>query len=121
MCKAKEYTQSFLDLYNNMKKDFDGLVSENRKTDLMIQDILHKIENEKFNAAEGYCFSKQIKDIRTNRRSYKNELETMHSLMDCIQPVINNINTANKRVVELEKKQKDRKYTPRILKEVVSK
>jgi hypothetical protein len=120
MCMAKDYSQQFIDLFDNLNKDYQNLVGENRKTDLMIQDILHKIEFEEFNAAEGYCLAKQIKDIRVGRRDFKNELETMSSLIDTIKPVINNIKTANRKVVALEQKQKDRKYTPRILKEVAN-
>lgn len=35
-------------------------------------DILHKIEDSKFNACEGYYYAKMIKDIRNKRRQVKN-------------------------------------------------
>jgi hypothetical protein len=118
MCKAKEYTNQLTDILNNIGKDYNYYIQENRKTDLMIQDVLHKIEFDNFNAAEGYCLAKQIKDIRNDRRIYKNELETLQSLKMQLSPVMNTVKEVKNNIIKLEKKQKERIYKPRVLKEV---
>ena len=116
MCKAKEYIKQISNIYDNMQKEYKNLSTENSKTDLMMQDILHKIEFENFNACEGYKLAKQIKDVRAERRQYKNELEAMQSLMDSIKPTIKTIKKVEGKVIEIERKQKAKTYKPRVLK-----
>jgi len=116
VCKAKEYIGQISTIYDNMQKEYKNLSTENSKTDLMMQDILHKIEFENFNACEGYKLAKQIKDVRAERRQYKNELEAMQSLMDSIKPVIKTVRNAENKVIEIERKQKVRTYKPKVLK-----
>lgn len=116
MCKAKGYAKRFSNLYQDLKGEYSSLVEENKISDAMIQDLLHSIEFENFNVVQGYKLAKQIKDIRIQRRELKNEFEAMQSLYSFIQPMINKIEQADKRVDKILETQKRRIYTPRILK-----
>lgn len=49
----------------------DQLSIEDKKT----SDLLHYIENNKLSAFECYRLIKEMKDIRTNRRKIKNDME----------------------------------------------
>lgn len=80
MCKAIEYTNQLIEIYDNIENDFNTLKQELSQVDLYQQDILHIIESTNFNASEGYKLAKMIKDAREKRRVIKNELEPMQSL-----------------------------------------
>lgn len=77
MKKAVEYSIQLLKILNNMEEDFEILSDKNSEIESMQQDILHKIESEKFNSVEGYYLAKKIKDIRIIRRGIKNEYEAL--------------------------------------------
>jgi hypothetical protein len=77
MCKAKDYSEDLLILFDNIITEFNRLSHELSQVDLNEQRILHTIENKKFNASEGYKLSKQIHDNRKRRREIKNELEPL--------------------------------------------
>ena len=57
--------------------------------DLEEQDLLHYIETEKFNAAEGYKLSKKIKAIRLERRKVKNDLALVNLFQQNANKLIN--------------------------------
>lgn len=65
---------SAIDTLNKFEDRKNLLVNSLSELDLEQQDLLHYIENEKFNAVDGYKLSKKIKEIRTERRKVKNEL-----------------------------------------------
>jgi len=77
MCKAKIYSEQLLEIYSDIKHDFETLTNELSQVDLYEQDVLHMIENGKFNASDGYKFAKMIYDNRIKRREIKNELEPL--------------------------------------------
>ena len=77
MCKAKIYSEQLLEIYSDIKYDFETLTNELSQVDLYEQDVLHMIENGKFNASDGYKFAKMIYDNRIKRREIKNELEPL--------------------------------------------
>lgn len=116
MCKAIEYSNKVLKVYDEISKDFSILCDEQSKTDLMIQDILHTIENTNFNASEGYKYAKQLKDIRNGRRDIKNEHETLTILVQELKPVADKLRKINGTIAKLNEKQKTRIYIPRIIK-----
>lgn len=93
-------------LYGNK----EWLLQEESRLDLQINDIMHYIEFQDFNACDGYKLSKILKELRLQRRKVKNELELIKifSVQTC-----NNIargNTINS-ITGLE----DKKYAPRVL------
>lgn len=48
-------------------------------------DLEHKIENDNFNACEGYKLAKQLKEIRQERRKIKNEIAQLEPLYNYLQ------------------------------------
>lgn len=101
MCKAKEYSEKFLELYKQVEKDFKELSEEQRKYDLMEEDILHLIENNNFNVVNGYYYAKRLQEIRRARREIKNEVEAMMTLRDNLKQA--NFYKINNRIINKEK------------------
>ena len=50
-------------MHSDIKHDFETLTNELSQVDLYEQDVLHMIENGKFNASDGYKFSKMIYEV----------------------------------------------------------
>lgn len=101
MCKAKEYSEKFLELYKQVEKDFKELSKELSKYDLMEEDILHLIENNNFNVVNGYYYAKRLQEIRKVRREIKNELEAITMLKDNLKKV--NFYQINNKITSKEK------------------
>ena len=100
MCKAKNYSEQLLGIYSDIKHDFETLTNELSQVDLYEQDVLHMIENGKFNASDGYKFSKMIYDNRIKRREIKNELEPLQQLKTSfIDKNIQELNTSHQAVI----------------------
>ena len=120
MCKAKHYAEELLTVYEKVKNDINGLYVSLKETELKEQDYLHIIENEKFNASQGYLLSKLIKDNRTKRRDIKNEIHTLVNLKKSfVDKNIGNLKSLYgdiKRNDDMLNSLKERKvYIPRIL------
>ena len=80
MCKAKKYSEQLLNIYDEIENDLKYYNYHIRELVLLEQDLLHTIENGKFNVAEGYKLAKMIKDARNKCRDYKTEVETLLNL-----------------------------------------
>lgn len=128
MCRAKELSQKLVDTYNEIDVEFNRLGTIQSNIDLKQQDVLHYIENNNFSACEGYKLSKQLKDIRNERREIKTEIEAIKSLRDRIHQYKSNIIQTNEAIMKLEEKKEHLKeeylnkhkiYNNKILKEVV--
>ena len=120
MCKAKNYSEQLLGIYSDIKHDFEKLTNELSQSDLYEQDVLHMIENGKFNASDGYKFAKMIYDNRIKRREIKNELEPLMQLKTSfIDKNIQALNTAHQAVIIkdniLTNLTENKVYTPRII------
>jgi hypothetical protein len=121
MCKAKQYSEQLLNIYKSIEEDINTYDIELRKTEGYLQDIMHIIENENFNASEGYKLSKMIKDARIERRDLKNEIETLNILKKTyIQMSKKQLNKTSESIKEKDKQLgelKEKKiYVPRTLK-----
>ena len=78
--------------------------------DKSIDDILHLIEFERFNACEGYKYAKMLKDFREKRRQVKNYLEVIGYMEKMtIEDIVNQ--NASKTI----KGMLQRNYNPKIL------
>lgn len=119
MCKAKDYSENILSIYNKINEDFQSLNKELSQIDLYIQDILHKIENIKFNACEGYKFAKMIHEARIKRRTIKNELEPLFLLKQFTNKNLQSLKNAQKTIVKkdnlLTNLTENKIYNPRIV------
>ena len=86
------------------KEDKQGLVKALQEKDQEINDLLHKAEFEKLNAAEGYYLYKQLREARIARRKIKNDI-------DCLQLIKDNCNL--EKLQNGLKKMGDKCYHPR--------
>ena len=122
MCKAIEYSAKLLDTYEEIEKDFNRLTQKLSKYDKMQEVILHKIENDKFSACDGYKLAKEIKDIREQRRLVKNEITPLSLLKKSIEEQKNNLIKVNKSIESSARKlsnaMENKSYDPK-LKEVI--
>ena len=104
---------SIFENFVNMEEDIRSNIS---RQDLSEQDILHKIELDKFDACKGYKLAYMIKDIRNKRRIYKNKkriagqmiefsekyIKLLKNFKDNMQKAYNNIGKDNYKVKELK-------------------
>lgn len=120
MCKAVNLIEIIVSSIKEVDIEFDRLIKEQSRLDLTQEDLLHLIENDNFNAAEGYFYAKRLKDVRMERRDVKNELEPLASLRDSLHNQkleFGKIETRVKNIDVKLKRLKDNKvYSPRILK-----
>lgn len=102
MCKAKEYTERLIGIFNEIEQEYKNTYKELSRMDRAEQKIVHKIENINFDAATGYKFAKSIQDIRRKRRDVKNEISPLQSLKDSF--VSKHTSELNKILTTIEKK-----------------
>lgn len=71
---------SMLDSLQYVPKRYKILIENLNIAQGRITDLEHDIENTKFDIQKGYKYAKQLKDLRTERRQMKNEIEMLESL-----------------------------------------
>ena len=115
-----EYAQKWLnnistlsDIVSDAKGRRDLLKAEQKIVDGQIQDELHYIEFAKCNAYQGWLSWKRLQTLRQKRRSIKNELSVLDTMLN---KQVCNVNVADIRK-EIEKLD-DRHYSPRVLNEL---
>lgn len=114
MCKAREYTNKMIDLYGDIKEDFELLTKELSELDSLISDIKHAMEMENFSASRGYELAKMQQEALRKRRKVKNEMQTLHPLVQSLSIYIDRENSRLEKKEKSIEKQKDGKlYRPR--------
>jgi hypothetical protein len=72
----------FAEVIGNIEKEWlaaeDGIADADRE----LQDLLHRLEFDSFNAAEGYHLAKKVQAARIRRRELKNKQEVLKPLRD---------------------------------------
>ena len=109
----QEIKQKINDLSNTIQtllSEKDNLVNSLSEVNGKEQDILHYIEFNKFNAAEGYKLSKRLQDIRKKRRIIKNKIDIINVIKqdNCYDLIYG-------KTLERLDGIKNRKYSPRVL------
>jgi len=101
---------SFCSDLKQYEKNLDKSISE---ADKESQDILHYIEFNNLNAAEGYKMYKMLRESRLRRRTIKNEREIMCYLMGVLadEGLIQKL----KKCVQQIKSSQEKHYTPKVL------
>lgn len=77
-------------LSKEFKIEFDNHRKRLSAIDIQLQDVLHELENVKFNVVEGYYYSKRIQDLRLERRSIKTDFEQIQRIKEYL---FNNIDS----------------------------
>jgi hypothetical protein len=93
---AKDFAEQISLTANDIQDEFNRISKLVSKTDIATQDILHKIEFSEFSEEEAFIYALQIKAIRQERRTYKNEIEILTILKSVLD--INKINKAVKKI-----------------------
>jgi len=78
--RFEKSTKELVGAVEEVESRFRVLCEAESQVDKEITDLLHLIEFENFNAAEGYCLSQQLKEARQRRREIKNESRILHSI-----------------------------------------
>lgn len=87
-----ETISSFLKLMNDIEKQFNAAASEVQKYDLLEQDLLHKLELQQLNAVQLMQLIKNLKQCRTERRYYKDRIETLAPIREFAMNPLNKKN-----------------------------
>lgn len=80
MCLADNYSKQLISLYEEIIEQHNNVVKELKDIELIHNDIEHIIENENFNASQGFMYAKKLQEIRKKRRLLKAELVTLEQL-----------------------------------------
>lgn len=108
--KIKQKINDLSNTIQTLLSEKNNLVNSLREVDGKEQDILHYIEFNKFNAAEGYKLSKKLQDIRKERRIIKNKIDVINIIKqdNCYDLIYG-------KTLERLDGIENRKYTPRVL------
>ena len=80
MCQAYNQIIKLMECFNSITEEYNRIYLELGKCNLKQQDLLHKIENSSFNAAQGYKLAMELKQVREQRRDYKNEMAVIQEI-----------------------------------------
>lgn len=96
-----------------LQSEYNEVKEEHSKLDMEIADVLHYIEFNNFNAAQGYKLAKMLKDITEQRREIK-KTETQLDII--LNNTISNVSKKGIKIDNIEKEQYcNERYTPRVL------
>lgn len=84
MCMALDYLNKIDNIFTEIQTKKEALTSELSKVDLELEDFLHYVEFENFNACQGYKYAKKIQELRQTRRDIKDELAPLSHLHNSI-------------------------------------
>lgn len=110
----------FVENYDTAKKDMEHKIYiENGKQD----DYLHEIELAKLSGIELMQTSKKLKEVRINRRIYKDKLELLNAANSYVSKfitkgVLSESKTLIENIDKVTENQNTRQYTPRVIKEL---
>lgn len=118
MCMASELSSDLQDIINIIRKTGDVLKLELSQSDKTICDLQHEIEFGKFDVFKGYNKLKQLQETLQIRRSIKNEWELFQPLITYVDNIEKNVDKIHTKIIARESQLKNRKYAPRILKDM---
>lgn len=102
-----------IDAYKKTKEEYKILAQELSANDQEVQDILHRLEIEEFNASVAFSVAFNLKCLRVTRRKLKNELAQLQTFLDMLDS--QHLNKIQQRINIQVSKQKSRQYKPHVL------
>ncbi len=84
------------------RNKFNELSQKQGEADKLQDEILHQLENNNFNACQGYQYSKALHDLRIRRRKIKQDLSEQQIILNMLEPFIKSYNKNRKSVVDKE-------------------
>ena len=114
MNAATDYLNRITEVVNQADNEYKALAKQLSRLDLETQDVLHFIENENFNASQGFNLAKQLKEIRIKRRAVKQNLELLQVLLSNIDKP--KLASVNKKLQNKTQQYEGCTYSPKIIK-----
>lgn len=118
----KENLAVALKAFEEIQMDKDALKDELRRLDEETQDVLHILENLRFNVVQGFNLALRLKKIRQERREVKHRIEQQEEIRNVADSYRDKmktlLETGLNKIDNLEKKQSNRTYRIRRLKEL---
>ena len=117
---VKEFESSVNNILEFMQKTpsrLEELTKQLSDVNLEISDFNHYLEFATFNASEGYCIARELKDLRVKRRVIKDELEQLKLTYDrfsCMVGGIKKVETLKQGVDKSIKETSNKAYRPRV-------
>lgn len=120
MCQAKKLGEQIIELTNEIHNILVEYNKQLSNIDTQISDVLHFIENENFNAAQGYGYAKKLKQLRTERRRIKREIEPLRLLNSTTLKNLSVLKTTLGSITKLDEKGEkwengEKKYVPKAI------
>lgn len=116
---SEQLTNILKDL-KQVKNDYQYSYDKVGEMDLLTQDYLHMLEIVPLSGNERSKIATQLKNTRLERRKHKDNVELLKPLVNCLDKhsrTIKDLEQVLGQMRQIEEKQKNRIYTPRILKE----
>jgi sulfur relay (sulfurtransferase) DsrC/TusE family protein len=106
--------------FENINKEHKELLEDIEQMQLEQEDLLHEIELSNLNASEIAKVMKRLKELRKNRRIFKNDLEVLNLVKNFTDKynnkfITNEIVMLIKEINKKREQQENRKYKPRVL------
>ncbi len=119
---AEEILKIMKEFFEGIDIEHSNLLQELTNKEAEQQDLLHELELNNLNAVEITKVAIDLKKVRKERRIIKNDIErvkTIKSFTDKYNNkfIVNEIKTLIKELYKLQKRQNNRQYEPRILKD----
>ena len=119
---AEEILKIMKNFFEGIDIEHSNLLQELSDKEAEQQDLLHELELNNLNAVEITKVAIDLKKVRKERRVIKNDIErvkTIKSFTDKYNNkfITNEIKTLIKELYKLQKRQNNRQYEPRILKD----
>ena len=119
---AEEKLKIMKDFFEGIDIEHSNLLQELSNKEAEQQDLLHELELNNLNAVEITKVAIDLKKVRKERRIIKNDIErvkTIKSFTDKYNNkfIVNEIKTLIKELYKLQKRQNNRQYEPRVLKD----
>lgn len=119
---AEEILKVMKSFFEGIDIEHSNLLQELSDKEAEQQDLLHELELNNLNAVEITKVAIDLKKVRKERRTIKNDIErvkTIKSFTDKYNNkfIVNEIKVLIKELYKLQKRQSNRQYEPRILKD----
>lgn len=118
---VEETLKIMKNFFEGIEQEHKELIEELTNKELEQQDLLHKLELNNINAVEITRVAVDLKKVRKERRIIKNDIERIKLIKNFTDKynnkfIGNEIKVLIKELYKLQKRQENRKYEPRILK-----
>ena len=116
-CVAEEYAETLLKVIGEIQEIYADNCENAKQCELETMDLLHQLElQDKIKLYDGYFIAKKLRELRKQRRKYKDENLTLYFLNQFVENNPQFKNALIKVKENIKKKQRDmenRRYTPK--------